>query len=112
MPDRPSYHRERKYHRFPGAYPVYLAFHLGGSLSELEAVSENVSIGGIFLKTDSPIPPHTSVNFTIRLYAIQSMRPIDLVGEGEVVPVETTGTEGFAIAVKCRRPISELETYL
>ena len=103
---------ERKHRRFPGTYPVHLTFQSGAPLTEIEAVSKNVSIGGMLLKTASPIPQRSSVNFTIRLHGIQTIRPIDLVGEGEVVRVEPQGIEGFAIAIKCSRPISQIETYL
>ncbi len=38
---------------------------------------------------------------------------VQLVGEGEVVRVESHQSGiGFAIAVKCRRPLSKLEDYL
>ncbi len=42
-----------------------------------------------------------------------SVGPIQLVGEGEVVRVERhLSGAGFAIAVRCKRPISQLEDYL
>jgi hypothetical protein len=103
---------ERKYRRFPGTYPVHLTFQSGEPLTEVEAISKNVSIGGMLLKTASAIPQRSSVKFTIRLHGIQTMRPIDLVGEGEVVRVEPQGAEGFAIAIECNQPISQIETYL
>jgi len=109
---RPPYRSQRKYRRFSGTYPVHLTFQRGEPLTELEAVSKNVSIGGMLLKTASPVPQRSSVNFTIRLHGIQTLRPIDLVGEGEVVRVEPRGAEGFAIAIKCSRPFSQIETYL
>jgi hypothetical protein len=103
---------ERKYRCFPGTYPVHLTFQSGAPLTEVEAISKNVSIGGMLLKTASPIPQRSSVNFTIRLYGIQTLRPINLVGEGRVVRVEPQGGEGIAIAIECSRPISQIETYL
>jgi hypothetical protein len=65
----------------------------------------------MLLKTASPIRQRSSVKFTIRLHGIQTLRPINLVGEGRFVRVEPQEGEGFAIAIQCSRPISQIETY-
>ena len=46
----------RKYRRFSVSYPVHMKFHLEDSVSELQAVTKNVSIGGLLIETASPIP--------------------------------------------------------
>jgi hypothetical protein len=110
---RPLAAQERKYRRFPLRYPVHVSFPLGNSVSELQAVSQNVSIGGLLLETPSPIPQHCSVSFTMTVQGGPVARPIELVGEGRVVRIEPRGPgAGFAIAVECNRPISQMETYL
>ncbi|MBZ5704864.1 MAG: PilZ domain-containing protein [Acidobacteriia bacterium] len=110
---RPPHAQERKYRRFALRYPVQVKFPLGKSVSELQAVSQNVSIGGLLLETPSPIPQHCSVNFTMTVQGGQVAHPIELVGEGRVVRIEPRGPgAGFAIAVECNRPISQMENYL
>ena len=101
---------ERKYRRFSLRYPVLVKFASQDSTEELQAVSENVSIGGMLLIAPSSIPQFSSVTFTLTVQDEHVIRPIQLVGEGRVVRVESS-TEGkdFAIAVECVHPITELE---
>jgi hypothetical protein len=67
----------------------------------------------VLLETDSSIPQHCDVSFIITVRQHHIVGPIQLVGEGEVVRVEPhLSGAGFAIAVKCKRPISQLEDYL
>jgi len=100
----------RKYRRFSLCYPIRVKFHFGDSVSELQAVSKNVSIGGFLLETASPIPQHCPVSFIMTLHGGPVIRPIQVVGEGEVVRVEPHGPGArFAIAVKCKRPISQMQ---
>jgi len=105
--------QKRKYRRFSLHYPVNLKFGLGASVSELHALSNNISLGGVLLQADSAIPQHCDVSFVVTVRGHPIVGPIQIVGEGEVVRVEphSSGT-GFAIAVKCKRPISELQGYL
>jgi len=112
-PMQPSYFHERKHRRFSLRYPVQVMFDVAGSVSELQAISNNVSLGGILLETVTPIPQHCDVSFTIAVPEHRIVGALQLAGEGEVVRVEShqSGT-GFAIAVKCRRPLSKLEEYL
>jgi PilZ domain len=110
---RPPYQQERKHRRFSIRYPVQVKFPLGNAVSGLQAVSNNVSIGGVLLETDSSIPQHCDVSFIITVRQHHIVGPIQLVGEGEVVRVEPhLSGAGFSIAVKCKRPISQLEDYL
>lgn len=105
--------RERKYRRFALRYPVQVKFPLGKSLSELQTLSRNLSLGGLLLEAVSPIPQHSPVSFTITVNEGEVVRPIQLIGEGKVVRVEPQASgAGFAIAVECNRPISEMQDYL
>ncbi len=103
----------RKHRRFSLRYPVHVKFGLANSVSELEAVSNNLSLGGVLLEADSPIPQHCDVSFNMTVKKHPIVGPTQVIGEGEVVRVEALRSgAGFAIAVKCKRPISQLAGYL
>jgi hypothetical protein len=106
-----TYPRERRYRRFNLKYPVHVKFHSGKLISELDAVSRNVSVGGMLLETATTIPEHSPVSFLMTVQRKPASRPIELTGEGEVVRVENRDA-GFAIALHCKKPIREIETYL
>ena len=100
--------RERRYRRFDLRYPVHVNFQAGESTRSLEAVSRNVSVGGLLLETSSMIPPRSPVSFVMTLQSLRSARPIELLGEGEVVRA-TAVASGFTIAVECKHPIAHIE---
>lgn len=101
---------QRRYRRFDLQFPVYLSFPSGEGVRELTATSTNVSSGGLLLKADDQIPPHTQVNLTMEVRGAWSRRPVRLLGEGEVVRVERLEAgAGFAIAIECTRPIAEIQ---
>jgi hypothetical protein len=106
---QPHYSLQRKHPRFKLRYPVHVKFRSGSLAGELDAISKNVSVGGVLLEAESPIPQHCEVTFLMKVHGEHIVRPIQLAGEGEVVRVEPVESgEGFAIAVQCRRPITEL----
>jgi hypothetical protein len=112
-PEHGPYQRERKYRRFDLQFPVHLSFPASGTVRELDTVSRNVSIGGLLLKANDSLPPHTQVSLIIEVKAPQLRRPVRLVGEGQVVRVEQLEPgAGFAIAIECKRPIAEIENHL
>ena len=113
-PRPPALHqKERRHHRFDLQFPVCLSFPSGGTIRELEAISENVSIGGLLLKADDQIPPRTRVSLTMEVKSPESQRPVRLVARGEVVRVEALGPGGgFAIAVQCQQPITAMKGHL
>jgi PilZ domain len=103
----------RRHRRFSVRYPVEVRFSPGDTRSGLQAVSNNVSVGGVLLEADSPLPQHCDVSFTMTVPKHRVVGPIQIVGEGQVVRVERHQSgSGFAIAVQCTRPISKLEDYL
>jgi PilZ domain-containing protein len=105
--------KERRHQRFHLQFPVCLSFPSGGAVRELETVSENVSIGGLLLKASDHVPPRTRVSLTMDVKGPWSKRPVRLVARGEVVRVETLGPGGgFAIAVECQHPITEMKGHL
>ena len=104
---------QRKYRRFSVRYPVQVKFPSGNTISELQAVSNNLSLGGLLLEADLPIPQHCDVNFLMMVKEHPILGPFQLVGEGEVVRIEPSPSGvGFAIAIKCKSPISQLADYL
>jgi c-di-GMP-binding flagellar brake protein YcgR len=105
--------QERRYRRFSLRYPVNVKFGLGKTVSELQAVSNNISLGGVLLEADSAIPAHSGVRFTVIVRDHEIIGSTQIVGEGEVVRVEPLSSgAGFAIAVACKHPITELQGYL
>lgn len=109
----PSYKIARKYRRFDLQFPVCLSFPAGESVREIDAVSRNVSIGGLLLRADNRITPQTPVTLTMHVQGPWFRRPVRLQGEGKVVRVEDLGPgAGFAIAVECTHSITEMEDHL
>lgn len=108
-----SHPPERRYRRFSLRYPVKISLGLGNSVSELPAISSNISLGGVLLEVDSAIPQNCRVSFVMTVQEHHIIGPTQIAGEGEVVRVEPHRSgAGFVIAVKCTRPISELRRYL
>jgi len=107
------YPRERKHRRFDLQFPVCLSFPTGAEVRELEAISQNVSIGGVLLQAGYQVPPQTRVSLRMDVISPWSNRAVRLVGKGKVVRVEALGPgAGYAIAVECQRPITEIESRL
>jgi len=109
----PAYPHVRQHPRFSLEYPVRMRFHTGDSAAEVEAITRNVSIGGLLLRTAAMIPQHTAVNFVMTVQGGQLIRPVHLAGEGEVVRVEPEEVDGrFGIAVRCQKPLTQIEDCL
>jgi len=105
--------RGRRYRRFELEFPVRLKFQVGSTSAEIETISQNVSIGGLLVRSALPVPAHTPVMFSLNVHGRETLRPVHLVGEGQIVRVETGEAEGtFVIAVKCSAPVTQLEEYL
>ena len=105
--------QERKYRRFSLQYPVRVKVHSAELMVEFEAVSRNISIGGLLLETASMIPQHTPVSFIVTVEHSELGRPIHFAGEGRVVRVDPKAAEEvFAIAVECARPITQIDRHL
>ncbi len=105
--------QRRSYHRFHLKYPVRLTFRSGESVAVFEAASENVSKGGILLKSPWMIPLHTMVSLTMRVQGKHLVRPIRLVAEGKIVRVQADTPDGrFLVAVQFTRPVTEIEAHI
>lgn len=104
--------RERKFCRFVLECPALMKYQTDNTTIDVQAIIRNVCIGGFLAKSAAMIPEHTTVTFTISLKGEVAARPIYLRGEGEVVRVEKSQEDaGFAIAVECRIPITQLDAY-
>jgi PilZ domain-containing protein len=105
-------HQERRFRRFALRCPVHLLFHAGDSVSEVDAISRNLSTGGLLLESPVPLPHNSTISFVITLSG-RMLRPLRLTGEGRVTRVERSPAEmDFAIAVECKLPMSEIENYI
>ena len=105
--------KERRHRRFDLQFPVSLSFPSEGAVRELEGISRNVSIGGLLLKVNDPVPVRTRVSLPMEVQGPWTGRPVRLRGEGEVVRVERLESgAGFAIAIACNRPIAELKQHV
>lgn len=103
---------ERRFRRFDLSYPVHVKFASGNSVVEVDAVSRNVSLGGLLLDSTSPIPHGSQVEFMITL-GDAIPRLIILGGAGDVVRVDQRKEANmFGIAVACAQPIHQIESYL
>ena len=79
----------------------------------MTGLSRNVSMGGLLVQATGEIPLRTKVRLTMKVMGPWSRRAVRIKGQGEVVRVEPLGPgAGFAIAVKCSRPLTEIKSQL
>ncbi len=103
----------RRYRRFNLEFPVYMKVQSPSLVTKIEAVSKNVSVGGLLVKSTGMIPQNTTVSFILSVHGEQAVRPIHLAGEGEIVRVESEeGDATFVMAVRCKAPVMQLEEFL
>ena len=99
----------RRYRRFNLRYPVHVSFCDHGLRSQVDTVSENVSVGGFLLTSASLIPISAVVSFVITVTGPSAVRPIVLSGEGQVVRVDRLRMRsGYSIALHCKTPLMQL----
>jgi hypothetical protein len=102
--------QERKFRRFELEYLVRVMFPCGGVMTEVSAVTKNISLCGLLLESACSIPCRTPVEFTITARGRRIVQPVLLTGSGVVVRVNAAERVGkFAIAVECSQPISQME---
>lgn len=105
--------RGRTYRRFRLEFPVRLRFCDGSSTTEIDTVSKDLSLGGLLVRSTLAIPEHTMVSFVLSVHGNQSLRPVYLIGDGEIVRVEAAPVDvAFALAIRCNAPVTELKEYL
>lgn len=100
--------RRRAHRRFELQFPVRIGFESDGVRLEVDGVSKNVSIGGLLVRSVTAIPQYTSVSFVVSLHGRDAVRPVHVMGEGEVV--RAWKHEGaYLMAVRCSEPVVHLE---
>lgn len=100
---------ERKYRRFPLQLPVHVTIVGRGFKQELEAFSQNVSVGGLLLEIASPVPDQSFVSFVMKVNDRRLANPVTISGTGKVVRVEEGEDHAnFRIAVACERPLTHI----
>jgi PilZ domain len=99
-------YKERKYRRFNLTFPVHVKARSGGIVSEINAISGNLSVGGVLLETETIIPKDSDVSFVVAVRDIRIAHPTALVGEGKVVRIERISDAAFRIAVECTNPMT------
>jgi hypothetical protein len=101
--------QRRKHPRFQLNYPVQLKVAGEGGFQELEAMSDNISLGGLLVQAARPVPQNCAVEFVMTVQRSGMSRPIRLKSSGRVVRVEEHSAGiGFGIAIECKRPITRI----
>ena len=107
---RPAGLQERRYRRFVLQCPVRVTFSAAGFVSEIDAISQNVSIGGSLLTSATLIPIRTPISFVITVIGREVSHPVLLNGKGRVVRLEPRADgQGYSIAVQFKWPLKQLE---
>lgn len=98
---------ERRYRRFPLQFPVHVMIAGKGLRSEIDALSQNVSVGGLLLETTSSVPDQSYVSFVMKVNGGKLARPLTISGTGTVVRVEECkDLDRFRVAIACERPMT------
>jgi len=102
--------QERTFRRFNFEHVIRLRFPQGNAVAEVDAVTRNISLGGLLLESASPVPHRSPVEFTITVRGGSISHPIQLIGAGEVVRVGPGGKpDRFGFAVACSRPMTQMQ---
>jgi len=102
----------RRYRRFNLECPVRIKIQSDTTAAEVDTVSRNVSIGGLLLRSPAFVAQNVVVTFMMSVQGIKAVRPIHLVGKGQIVRVENAADATFLLALRCQDPVTELEVFL
>jgi hypothetical protein len=101
-----SHYSRRKHRRFAFRYRITLRSHDASSDVQVDGFTKNVSVGGVLLESPTHIAKHSPVSFTIIAQGGVVAHPIEFMGEGRVVRVDSDPATGhYAIALRCLRPV-------
>lgn len=92
-------HGHRREQRFSLRLPVYFGRVEDGQ--SLSGISENISVHGLSLKTETYILPGTALHLSIVLPS--AARPFRLTATGTVVRTVRLNPKSYAIAVSCQK---------
>jgi hypothetical protein len=90
---------------------VWVQFPVGDATSTLSTISRNISLGGVLVETEAPIPEDCRVVLTMSLKGEPIVHPLRVTAEGKVVRV-VSENPGFAIGIEFNKPISRIEGLL
>jgi hypothetical protein len=90
----------RKEPRYDLSLPVSLRLSNSPS-GDLTGVSENISVHGVLLSTQSPICEGTEVELIVTFAPVTSSRTVRFAASGRVLRLEQRKTGTFAVAVSC-----------
>jgi hypothetical protein len=108
-PTPPPFERQRKHVRYQLEFPVELRCFVEGAVTELEATSRNISLGGLLVEAREVVPSNCDVEFEMTVRT-EPVRPgIRLRGIGHVVRVEPSDSgSGFLLALQCEGPMKRV----
>ena len=95
-PKSPDHRAEARYEL---CLPVVISSRVDG-LGQLLAVSRNISVHGILLRTQSPLPQDAPLTLRVALQS-GAARDVYLTASGKVVRFAKHSAEGYIIAVRC-----------
>jgi hypothetical protein len=113
IPDRLTDWKARSHRRYDLEFPVLMKIQNGAWATESEGVTKNLSVGGLLVRSVVLLPQHASVRFTLIMHGKNAVRPVHILGAGEVVRVTTSDADGAVlIAVRCNTPLVQLEEHI
>ena len=105
--------QERTFRRFNFEHIIRVRFPAGNNAAQFDAVTRNISLGGLLLESAHLVPHRSPVEFTITVRGRSPSRPIQLKGTGKVVRAEPSGKpDRFVLAVACSQPITQMQQHI
>ena len=102
----PQAEERRRHSRFLLTSSITLVLKQGTCSQPVDAVTENISLGGILVRVPCPLPEHAKVGFVVDVRGTFQQKGIRLKGTGRVVRLEPGRAPGeFLAAIKCSRPM-------
>lgn len=99
--------QERRRHaRFLINHSVTLMVKQGQYSQPVEGITENISLGGLCVRTPFLLPEHVVVRFVIEVRSAFKHKTIRLKGSGRIMWAEAnSASDQFKLAIKCSRPM-------
>ena len=84
-------------------YPLHLPVSVKLANTEIHALSENISLSGILLSSDSVIPEGSAVELAVGVAHLPDNGML-LTARGRVLRSQPKASGNFAVAIECDRP--------
>jgi hypothetical protein len=95
-------HSPQRIQRRSPRYPLHFLVSVKLADQEIWARSENISLSGILLSTESLIPPGSAVALQVGVGQIPTA--LFLTACGRVLRVQSRASGNFGVAIECDRP--------